>query len=90
VPKPIGADKTRHAHTLGEAVGAEITRLRVSHGWSQAKLADVLGYDERYLRDIERGLKSPTLKTLSNVAHSFGIALSVLLARAERRLRLSK
>jgi hypothetical protein len=34
VPKKIGADKQRESRTLGEALGAEITRLRVDRGWS--------------------------------------------------------
>ena len=51
----------RESRTLGEAVGAEITRLRVDRGWSQAKLAHDLGYTERYIGQLERGTKSPTL-----------------------------
>ena len=59
MPKQIGADKRRESRTLGEAVGAEITRLRVDRGWSQAKLAHDLGYTERYIGQLERGTKSP-------------------------------
>jgi ribosome-binding protein aMBF1 (putative translation factor) len=40
---------TVNPRTLGEAVGAELTRLRVARGWSQQKLADELGYTERYI-----------------------------------------
>ena len=60
MPKKIGADKQRESRTLGEAVGAEITRLRVDRGWSQSKLAHDLGYTERYIGQLERGTKSPT------------------------------
>ena len=41
--KQIGAAKHRESRTLGETVGAELTRLRVARGWSQQKLADELG-----------------------------------------------
>jgi DNA-binding XRE family transcriptional regulator len=58
VPKKVGADKQRESRTLGEAVGAEITRLRVDRGWSQSKLAHDLGYTERYIGQLERGTKS--------------------------------
>jgi ribosome-binding protein aMBF1 (putative translation factor) len=48
-PKQIGAAKQRESHTFCEAAGTELTRLRVARGWSQQKLADELGYTERYI-----------------------------------------
>ena len=89
VPKQIGADKQRESRTLGEAVGAEITRLRVDRGWSQAKLAHDLGYTERYIGQLERGTKSPTLRTLADLAQAFSIEVSTILRSAERRHRNS-
>jgi transcriptional regulator with XRE-family HTH domain len=89
VPKKIGADKRRESRTLGEAVGAELTRLRVARGWSQQQLADKLGYTERYIGQLERGTKSPTLRTLADLAKSFEIEPSTLLRSAERRLHNS-
>jgi transcriptional regulator with XRE-family HTH domain len=89
VPKQIGADKHRESHTLGEAVGAELTRLRITHRWSQQQLADVLGYTERYLGQLERGTKSPTLRTLADIAEVFSTKPSVILRAAERRQRNS-
>ena len=87
MPKQIGADKQREFRTLGEAVGAEITRLRVDRGWSQAKLAHHLGYTERYIGQLERGTKSPTLRTLADLAQAFSIEVSTILRSAERRHR---
>jgi transcriptional regulator with XRE-family HTH domain len=58
----------------------------MGRGWSQIKLADLLGYDERYIRQLEQGTKSPTLRTLSNIAHAFGIPVSTLIKRAERHV----
>jgi transcriptional regulator with XRE-family HTH domain len=87
VAKRIGADKQRKTDTLGASLGAEITRLRLEKRWSQIKLADLLGYDERYIRQLEQGAKSPTLRTLSNVAQAFGISVSALLRRAERHVQ---
>src|SRR5664279_3837120 len=89
VPKQIGADKRRESRTLGEAVGAEITRLRVDRGWSQAKLAHDLGYTERYIGQLERGTKSPTLRTLADLAKAFSIEVSAIVRAAERRHRNS-
>lgn len=90
MPKRIGADKERKTHTLAESLGAEITRLRLAKGWSQVKFADLLGYDERYIRQLEQATKSPTLRTLINVAESFSIPVSSLIKRAERRISARK
>lgn len=89
MPKKIGADKYRESRTLGDAVGAELTKLRVDRGWSQLKLADALGYTERYIGQLERGTKSPTLRTLADVANAFSIELSAIIKAAERRYRQS-
>ena len=90
MPKKIGADKHRESRTLGEAVGAELTKLRVDRGWSQLKLADALGYTERYIGQMERGAKSPTLRTLADIAKAFSIELSTIIKAAERRYRHSE
>lgn len=89
MPKKIGADKYRESRTLGDAVGAELTKLRVDRGWSQLKLADALGYTERYIGQLERGTKSPTLRTLADLAQAFSIEVSTILRSAERRHRNS-
>jgi transcriptional regulator with XRE-family HTH domain len=85
VPKQIGADKHRESRTLAQAFGAELTRLRLAKGWSQQKLADDLGYTERYIGQLERGVKSPTLRTIADIAEVFATKPSVLLRAAERR-----
>ena len=85
--KPIGADKERKARNLDEALGAELTGLRTHHRWSQQKLAEIAGYDESYIRQLERGTKSATLRTLSNLATAFSTPVSILIKRAEARLR---
>jgi transcriptional regulator with XRE-family HTH domain len=84
--KPIGADRKRVAVDLGTALGAEFTRLRTERGWPQSKFGELVGYDERYIRQLERGTKSPTLRTLSNIAAAFGIPVSALLKQAEKKI----
>jgi transcriptional regulator with XRE-family HTH domain len=90
VPKKIGVAKHRESRTLGEAVGAELTRLRIARGWSQQKLADELGYTERYIGQLERGTKSPTLRTITDIAEVFSTAPSAILRAAERRYRSAR
>ena len=84
--KPIGADKKREARNLGEALGLELTRLRVAKDWTQQRISETLGYDVSYVRQLEKGSKSPTLRTLSNFAEVYSLKVSVLLSRAERLL----
>jgi len=59
-------------------MGAVLTELRVKKDWSQRKLADVLGYDQSYVQQLERGMKSPTLRTLE---------VSDLVGAVERRIK---
>jgi len=86
VAKPIGADKERRVRNLDEAFGSALTDLRTDRQWSQQKLADIAGYDESYIRQLERGTKSATLRTLSDLASAFSLSVSVLIRRAETRL----
>jgi len=86
VAKPIGADKERRVRNLDEAFGSALTDLRTDRHWSQQKLADIAGYDESYIRQLERGTKSATLRTLSDLASAFSLSVSVLIRRAEKRL----
>ena len=66
-----------------------MTRLRVARGWSQQKLADELGYTERYIGQLEQGTKSATLRTLADIAEAFSTKPSAILRAAERRQRNS-
>jgi transcriptional regulator with XRE-family HTH domain len=86
VAKPIGADKERKVRNLDEALGAELTDLRTRRRWSQQRLAEIAGYDESYIRQLERGTKSATLRTLSDLAAAFSVSVSVLIRRAELRV----
>jgi transcriptional regulator with XRE-family HTH domain len=86
VAKPIGAVTKREARNLGEALGVELTRLRVERDWTQQRISEKLGYDVSYIRQLEKGSKSPTLRTLSHFAEIYSLRVSVLVGRAERLL----
>lgn len=85
VAKPIGADKKREANTLAKAIGAEITDLRKSRGWSQAEVAHLTGYTEKWIRSTEMG-SNTTVELLAAMAVLFAIKLSDLVISAERRV----
>jgi transcriptional regulator with XRE-family HTH domain len=53
------------------------------------KLAHDLGYTERYIGQLERGTKSPTLRMLADLAKAFSLELSTVVSAAERRHRNS-
>jgi transcriptional regulator with XRE-family HTH domain len=59
-------------------------------GWTQQHLADLLGYDVKYIGQIERSEKSPTLTTLMALSGAFGVPLSELIKSAESRLPKSQ
>jgi transcriptional regulator with XRE-family HTH domain len=88
VAKPIGADKKRTTTNLPQALGAELTRQRTKLRWSQERLAEKLGYDVSYIGQLERGEKSPTLRTLINLAEVFGLRLSALIRAAESKIKV--
>jgi len=60
--------------------------MRVKKGWSQLQFAELVGFDEGYIRQIERGIKSPTFRTLNHIADALSIQTSALIRAAERRL----
>ena len=61
-----------------------MTELRTQRGMTQEDLAHALGYHLSYIGQIERGKKSPTLRTMFNVAQLFELPASKLLALAEK------
>ena len=60
-----------------------MTELRAGKGMTQEDLAFALGYHLSYIGQIERGRKSPTLRTMVNLAQVFGMSVSHLMALAE-------
>jgi transcriptional regulator with XRE-family HTH domain len=54
---------------------------------SQEELAHVSGYHRNYIGILERGEKSPSLRTLFNLAGALTISPSDILRRVERSLK---
>lgn len=68
--------------SIESAIGVVIKRAREAKGLSQEKLAEYSHVDRTYISVLERGLKSPTLKTLERIAAALGTLPEVLLADA--------
>ena len=75
------------SRTLAQALGAEITHLRVKNKLNQPDLAFRLGYHESYVRRLERGAANPTLEVLCTVSDFFHLPVSLLISKAEERSR---
>ena len=74
MPKPIGAGKVRKSDTPRTLFGAAITQLRVQRKESQAAVADRVGCDVFYLRNIEQGKENLTF----DIMYAIIVALEML------------
>lgn len=53
-------------------IGRTIQQIRDLKNLSQGKLAEEAGYSTSYISQIERGLKIPSFKALTNIADALG------------------
>lgn len=65
------------------AFGDVLRQLRNSRKLSQEELGDVCDSDRTFVSMLERGLVSPTLRTLVKFAAALGVRPSEMLRRAE-------
>ncbi|MFY7804637.1 MAG: helix-turn-helix domain-containing protein [Limnoraphis robusta] len=71
---------------INEALGQVLVKYRAIAKISQEELADRAGIHRTYVSQIERGLKSPTLSVLFQIATSLNTTASVLIAEVEQTL----
>lgn len=69
---------------LARAFGEVLRTARKERGLSQENLADKSGYHRTYISLLERGLKSPSLQTIFQLAYVLNIPPSKLLEDVER------
>lgn len=69
--------------TFEQVLGRVIAERRRKLGLSQEALADSCGVHATYISQLERGLKSPTVRVLRGIAEALGTLGSKLLAAAE-------
>jgi len=65
--------------------GRVLRDFREDAGISQERLANDSGLHKNYVGEIERGLKSPSLKTITALASTLRVLPSELLREAEKR-----
>jgi len=74
---------------MQKIIGAAIRRFRRGQGMTLETLAQRSGLSKGYLSKVERGLKSPPVSTLSNLAGALGVDLSDLFPREDNSSRLT-
>lgn len=71
---------------LEKLFGDELRKAREEKGFSQEELGFESGYHRTYISQLERGLKSPTLKAIFSLAKALGLRPSGLLKSVESRM----
>lgn len=69
-----------------KAFGVILRDIRKERGLSQETLAVESGYHPSYIGQMERGQKSPSLRTIMNLGGALRIPGSEMLRRIEARL----
>lgn len=80
----MGRNSQNNPEILAEAFGAVLRDARNERGLSQEDLGFESGYHRTYISLLERGLKSPSLLTIFELARALDIRPSELLTRVER------
>lgn len=59
---------------MRKLVGRNFTRLRKQKGFTQEKFAEMSGFTQQYISDLERGRRNPTVVTLFELASTLGVS----------------
>jgi transcriptional regulator with XRE-family HTH domain len=54
-------------------VGLNFARLRKEKGFTQERFAEISGFTQQYVSDLERGRRNPTVVTLFHLASALGV-----------------
>jgi transcriptional regulator with XRE-family HTH domain len=75
---------------LDKTLGIEIQRRRIANGWSQEYLAEITGLHRTYISQLERGLKSPSVRVLNHITNALGLTMSEFLHVVEELLNAKR
>jgi transcriptional regulator with XRE-family HTH domain len=71
---------------INQAIAKAICKFRLAAKLSQEELADAAEIHRTYVSQIERGLKSPTLHVLFNIAAALNINASDIVQEIEKEM----
>lgn len=74
------------ASRLDKFLGLEIQRRRIDKGWSQEYLAEITGLHRTYISQLERGLKSPSVRVLSHITSALEVTMSEFIGAVEEAI----
>jgi transcriptional regulator with XRE-family HTH domain len=77
-------DEVRGSFSPEQAFGLTLRRIRQRSRLSQQALADKSGYHRTYIGLLEGGQKSPSLRTIFNVASTLHVKPSEIVKEVER------
>jgi transcriptional regulator with XRE-family HTH domain len=75
---------------LDQVLGLEIQRRRTEKSWSQEYLAEMTGLHRTYISQLERGLKSPSVRVLNHITKALGTTMSEFLHVVEESLSVDR
>lgn len=64
-------------------VGLNFARLRKDKGFTQERFAEMSGFTQQYVSDLERGRRNPTVVTLFHLASALGVTPADLVAEPD-------
>ena len=58
---------------MRKLIGRNVRAARVARGMTQEKLADISGFSQQYISDLERGRRNPTIVSLYELAQALRV-----------------
>ena len=59
---------------MRKLVGRNVRKARLKKGLTQEAFADISGFSQQYVSDLERGRRNPTVVTLYELARALGVS----------------
>lgn len=75
---------------IDQVFGAALKELRNKRNLSQEELSFRVGLHRTYISQLERGLKSPSLRTLQKISLALNISLTKMVQTIEYELRTKR
>ena len=69
---------------MRKLVGRNFEKIRKEKGLTQERIAEIPGFTQQYVSDLERGRRNPTIVTLFELASALGISHVDLTSQAEK------
>jgi transcriptional regulator with XRE-family HTH domain len=77
-------------NNLDKILGQEIQRRRIEKNFSQEYLAEITGLHRTYISQLERGLKSPSVRVLNHITRALNVKMSEFFQGVEESLSVDK